>query len=36
MKRDVRLYLNDIITSIEKIQEYVKDTGKEGFLNYRG
>ncbi len=31
MKRDLRLYLDDILDSIEKIQEYTKDVSEEEF-----
>ena len=31
MTRDVRLYLDDIVESIEKIEEYTKDIGEDEF-----
>jgi len=32
MKKDVTLFLEDILESIKKIEEYAKDAGKEEFL----
>jgi len=32
MKKDVTLFLEDILESIKKIEEYTKDAGKEEFL----
>ena len=34
-KRDIRLYLDDILESIEAIQEYIKDMNYEEFLQDR-
>ncbi|MEW6172705.1 MAG: DUF86 domain-containing protein [Bacillota bacterium] len=33
MKRDVRVYLADILESIAKIEEYTKDLTEEGFYS---
>lgn len=33
MKRDIGVYLEDIIESIERIQEYVKNKSKKAFEN---
>lgn len=32
MKRDVKLFLSDIIECIERIEEYIKNVNKERFL----
>jgi uncharacterized protein with HEPN domain len=32
MKRDVKIYLNDILGSIEKIEKYMKDVTREEFF----
>ena len=33
MKKDIRMYVEDILDSIQKIQEYTKDTTIEDFNN---
>jgi uncharacterized protein with HEPN domain len=33
MSREYKHYLEDILTAIERIQSYLKDVQKEGFLN---
>ena len=33
MKRDVRVYLDDILDAIQKIEEYTKESSEEDFCN---